>query len=155
MTVCGGVLVARPQQNKGEDMNRKNMLIFNAVVIVLFGLGFLLLVEPLMGLYGVTTLTAGGLLLGRLLGTVQLGNAVISWIAREHTDSPVTKAFAGAMVLEFGITLVLCVLAVLDGTYNAMGWVTAALCVLMIAGFGYLWFIREEPVSTMRPARQE
>lgn len=136
-------------------MNRRMLFIVNAVVLLLMGLGFLLIPDTLLTLFG-ATVGATGILMARSLGTVQFGNAVLCWVARDHAESPAGTAIVIALFLEYLITIVTTSLAQLSGVFNALGWFYPILSIVFALLFGYAWLAdRDTRADLSRPAAQE
>ena len=120
-------------------MKLSTLLVINAIIAFLFGLGFVLIPEIILALYGVT-LTVNGIYISRLLGAAFLGYGVVSWLVRNSTGSAELRAIIFALfiseILGFFITL----FYQLQGTANALGWTTVAIYLLLGAGFGYFYW---------------
>lgn len=130
-------------------MKLKTLLRVNAGVSLFYGLGLLLVPAPLLALYG-AQLEPVALMLARLLGAVTLSISLVAWLARhaERAD-PTFLALATAIAIGDAIGTVVVVQAVLDGTVNALGWTTVAVCAGFTAGYGHFAFRRPAPI----PAR--
>jgi hypothetical protein len=72
-------------------MTLRTLFTINAIVAVLFGLGFLLAPVPLLASYGVE-LSDAGLYVARLLGTAFIAFALISWFFRDSPGSSELRA---------------------------------------------------------------
>jgi hypothetical protein len=121
-----------------ETMKLNTLLAINAVVAVIFGLGFVLIPETLLSFYGVS-LSAAGLYLGRLLGGAFLGYGILSWLVRDGSGHEMRAIVLALFVSEI-IGFVITVFYQLQGVANALGWSTAAIYLLLGAAFGYHYF---------------
>ena len=121
-------------------MNLKNLFTINAITAILFGLGFLLVPETVLSLYGLD-LSAGGLIITQYLGTAFVGFAVLMWLQRtkEHTDA--RRAVVLGFLIHFAIGLVLSVISALSGVMNALGWLNVVIYLFFTLGYGYFQFI--------------
>jgi hypothetical protein len=81
---------------KEKIMKLNTLFVINAVVAVLFGLGFILIPSQLLSLYDVD-MNEAGIYLARLLGAAFLDFAIISWLVRDsvgsHDQRAVVMAF--------------------------------------------------------------
>ena len=121
-------------------MTLKNLFTVNAVVAILYGLGFLLVPETVLSLYGLD-LSAGGLIITQYLGTAFIGFAVLMWLQRtkEHTDA--RRAVVLGFLIHFVIGLVLSVISALSGVMNALGWLNVVIYLVFTMGYGYFQFV--------------
>ncbi|HLA96821.1 MAG TPA: hypothetical protein VJL34_00085 [Anaerolineales bacterium] len=115
----------------------------NAVVAVVFGLGFIFAPVWLLSLYGVTA-DAPLAYVGQLLGAAFLSFAVITWMARNAPASPVRSAIVLALFVGDAIGFIVSLLAQLKGFANALGWSTVAIYLLLALAFGYVQFMAKE-----------
>ena len=124
----------------------------NAIVALLFGLGFVLVPEATLAPYGVTTDQAG-IDIARLFGAAVLGYAVLTWSARKSEESAARRAIVLALFLSFSIGLVVTVVNQLSGVANALGWSTVAIYLLFALGYGYFQFAQPSspPEATPGP----
>jgi hypothetical protein len=70
-----------------------------------------------------------------------VGLAVIYWSARNADVQPLQTAVLIAGLLINTITTVIVVLAVVNGTINAVGWPAAVLHGVLALGFAYALFL--------------
>jgi len=112
-----------------------------AVVALVFGLAFVLFPEQLMELYDVT-LSGPTSYLGRLFGASLLGYAVITWMAKDQSESEAGRAISLGVTIADGVGFVLALLGQLGGHFNALGWTTVAVYLLLALGFGYVYFAK-------------
>ena len=130
---------------KEKIMKLNTLFVINAVVAVLFGLGFILIPSQLLSLYNVD-MNEAGIYLARLLGAAFLAFAIISWLVRDsvgsHDQRAVVMAFLIADILSFIVSLTY----QFQGIANAIGWSTIVIYLLLGLGFGYFYF--RNPAST-------
>ncbi len=119
-------------------MKTKHLFIVNSVVLLMHGLGFLLMPEATMSYYGVT-LGAGGMLVARWLGGVQLGNALLTWLTRNASDSIARQAIITALFFAWTVAFVAGLVAQLAGTMNGLGWSSVVISLALAVGFGLTW----------------
>ncbi len=123
-------------------MNLKTLLLFTAVVALLFGLSFLIIPKETLGWYGVIMVPKGGILVARLLGANMLGVAVLAWLARPLGASEARSAIVLSLIVIDGLGFIASLLAQLGGGINNLGWSTVILYLLLFLGLGYFRFIK-------------
>jgi hypothetical protein len=111
-------------------------MLIKAIVVIFFGFGFLFLTQPLMSFYGMSV-DSGGLTMGRLLGQMYTLFALLLWMCRNTSEASIKKAFAISVTIGDAIGTVVCLLAVLSGAMNALGWSAVAIYFILTLGFGY------------------
>jgi hypothetical protein len=112
------------------------LLIIVAAAALVFGLGFLLLPEQSLALFGIT-LDASGTLFARLVGAALIGYAAVYWLARNAGDSEARRAIVVGGFVWHTLGFVVFLLAQLAGLANALGWLNVGLLLLFALGFGY------------------
>ena len=117
-------------------MRLGNLLTIVSVAAFAFGLGFLLLPEQVLGLFGVTLDTAG-ILFVRLLGAAIIGYGALDWFARNAEDSEARRAIVVAGFIWHLLGGVVLLLGQLSGVFNTLGWLNVGLLLLFALGFGY------------------
>lgn len=129
-------------------MKLSALMIVNAIVAGVFGLGFVLVPGRVMSLYGPET----GVVLeyvARLFGAALLGFAVLTWTARNAPDSEARKAILLAMFYGDCIGFIVALIGQLGGVLNALNWSTVVIYLLLGIGFGYFLFGgRQEPTES-------
>jgi len=126
-------------------MKLSTVFLVNAIVALLFGLGFLLIPEATLAPYGLT-LDEVGINIARLYGAALLGYAVLTWSARNSEESAARRAIVLALFLSTGVGFVVSVVNQLSGLANALGWSTVVLFLLFTLAYGYFQFA--QPSST-------
>ncbi len=124
-------------------MKFKTFLTLQAILLGAFGLGTIFMAPLVWSLYGLSVV-GDAVFMMRFLGCLMFGNAILSWYFREVTDEIALRAIVGHGLVSWLPTLVVMVIAQLDGTYNALGWSNVALCVLFSFGWVYFGFIKRD-----------
>ncbi len=116
-------------------MKMRTLFIINAVFQIVFGIGFLLLPTLVLGLFGAQT-DITGLTLARVAGSVILSLAVISWLGKDVEPGQAQDAIAwGGVFSAHLLAGFLTLLAVLGGTFNALGWSAVVIDALFVLAF--------------------
>lgn len=116
------------------------LMIVNAIIAAVFGLGFVFAPGQVTSLYGPEV---GAVLeyVAQLFGAALLAFAVLTWLARNVPDSEARRAILLAMFVGDGVGFVVALIAQLQGIQNALGWSTVVIYLLLALGFGYFRFV--------------
>jgi MFS family permease len=121
-------------------MKLSTLMIVNAIVAAVFGLGFVFAPGQVTSLYspevGVTLRYVA-----QLFGAALLGFAVLTWVARNAPDSEARRAILLALFVGDGVGFLLALVGQLGGVVNALGWSTVLIYLLLALGFGYFGFV--------------
>ena len=120
-------------------MKLSTLLTINAIVAILFGLGFLLIPDTLLSWYAVD-LPVAGIFISRLLGAAFVAFATVSWevrAAESAADSSALRAILLAFFIGDILGALISLIYQVDGVANALGWTTVILYLLLGLGFGY------------------
>lgn len=130
-------------------MKLNTLMVINAVVAAVFGIAFILVPSQVVSLYGVEE-TAALNFTGQLFGAALFGFAVLTWSARNASDSEARRAIVLALFLSDAIGFVVALLGQLGNVVNTVGWSTVAIYLLLASGFGYFQLRKPapEPSST-------
>jgi len=121
-------------------MKLSTLMAVKAVLVVIFGIGFILIPSTLMSFYG-TELNAGGVLMTQLLGASFILLGILLWMAKNAPGSEVAlRAIVLAVFVGDTIGFIVALLAQLAGATNALGWSTVVIYLLLALGFGYFQF---------------
>ena len=123
-------------------MRLSNLMAIKAIIVVVFGIGFVLMPATVMSFYGVT-LDPGGVYMTQLFGAAFILIGILLWFARTASASDVAlRAIVLAVAVGDTIGFIVALRAQLSGVVNALGWVTVALYLLLALGFGYFRFAK-------------
>jgi hypothetical protein len=123
-------------------MKLNALMVVNAIVAGLFGIGFVLVPAQLLSQYGITT-DAPFELVGQLFGAALIGFAVLTWAARNATDSDARRAILLGVFVCNVIGFVVALIGQLGGVVNTLGWSTVAIYLVLALGFGYFRFLKQ------------
>jgi len=116
-------------------MKHKTLFTVDALVLLLFGLGFLFMPAALISMYG-AALQPPGVAMGRFFGASMLA---IAWMMYKSKDEEQPAAVDGLMqgnILVWILAAAIALLGQIQGTFNILGWSTIALGV-----FFTVWFV--------------
>ena len=118
------------------------LMAIKAVIVVIFGIGFVLIPTTLMSCYGMT-LSQGGAVMAQLLGASFILLGIVLWSAKKAPRSDVAlRAIVLAVLVGDLIGFIIALLAQLNGAWNALGWCNVVLYLLLAIGFGYFHFVK-------------
>ena len=135
-------------------MKARFILVVSAIVLLVFGLGFIISPQWTMELFDITV-EPGGILMTQLLGAGFVGFAILNWMARNVTVYEDASPILWANFFMNSIGFVVALLQRLDGLGNAWSWVPVALYLLFALAFGYCILVRssiEKPMMRTRHA---
>ena len=118
-------------------MKLRYWFIGQAIIALLNGLGMIFMTNFYMSNFGFASLSDAATVMTRLLGAALIGYSVVSWMARQSTDTIARKAIVYGLTATNGVGFVIILLAQLAGIPNAMGWSIVALYLILALGFGY------------------
>lgn len=120
-------------------MSLSLLFAINAVVAVLFGLGFVFAPNMLLAHYGVGV-GAGGEFMTQICGAAFIGFGLVAWAMRRATAGAVRDGVLLGFLVGMVVGFVVALMGQLAGVTNALGWSTVALYGLFALGFGYYRF---------------
>ena len=85
-----------------------------------------------------------GLKVERMLSGPDGGDAQIAALVANAPQSEARQSIVKALFVAHVVGLIVCLMGVLNGTFNAVGWSAVILYLFLAAGFGYFWFIKPE-----------
>jgi len=123
-------------------MSLKLWMTIKAIVVALFGLGFLLIPASIATLFGTTT-DDTGLLLARFFGMAWVFEAILLWLAKNF-PWPEAQKIVIAIVISNAIGLVLALVGAASGIFTGiMGWLSVVLFLIFVLVFAYFLFIKK------------
>jgi hypothetical protein len=120
------------------------LFIANAFVAVVFGLGFLLIPDRVLALFGTTEKYASTLLLGRFFGTAMLALGLVVGLASNVSDPTVQRGMGIALVIGAVAGLVVTLIGTFasNAVIRSNGWIAMVLYLLFGLAYAYLVFLR-------------
>lgn len=131
-------------------MKVKHLLMVTAIVLLVFGIGFLFAPIWTMELFDIS-IDVGGILMTQLLAAAFLGYAVLNWVGRNYIVPEDVRSLIWANFVANTVGFIVTLLQKLAGVGNEWCWIPIALYLLFALGFGYSILVKstyEEP--TMR-----
>ncbi|MEE8484543.1 MAG: hypothetical protein V3S46_08080 [Nitrospinota bacterium] len=122
-------------------MKLSTLMVINAILAAIFGVTFIIAPGQAFPLYGFDPNPQLNLM-GQLWGGFAVGFAVLTWSARNVTESEARRAIVLALFVAPAIGFIVALIAQLGGVVNAFGWSTVAIYLLLAIGFGYFQFTK-------------
>lgn len=122
-------------------MKLKTLMIINTIVAIVFGILFVIVPVQTYSCYNITA-DEHLIYMGRLFGSALVGFGILTWMARNATDSDARKAILYALFTADCIGFVVALIGQINNVVNALGWSTVAIYLLLALGFGYFQFIK-------------
>lgn len=123
-------------------MRFKTLMVIKAVVSLVFGIAFLFTPRALFSIFGVT-LDAGSSFPAKEYGAALFGNLVLTWFARNASDSDARLAIIRGLFVYDAIGLFITLLALFAGALNNLAWFVVVIYLFFTLGFGY--FLTAKP----------
>lgn len=131
-------------------MKLSALMIVNAIVAAVFGLGFILAPGLVTSFYS-PEVGAALEYVAQLFGAALLAFAILTWVARNAPDSETRRAILLALFVGDGIGFIVALIGQIGGVVNALGWSTVAIYLLLAIGFGYFRFLTKPEAGTTKP----
>jgi hypothetical protein len=122
-------------------MKLSNLFTINAIVALVYGISFVLVPTTVLSLYGVTQ-GPGERLMGQYFGVALIAIGLLTWFARNVTDSDAQRAVILALLISFVIGVIVSILGTVSGVMNAVGWSAVVIYLLFSLGYAYFQFMK-------------
>ncbi len=129
-------------------MKLNTLFTITAVIMIFFGVGFILLPAMVFSMYGVT-LDATGIMLAHVAGAAVFALGLLAWLFRKSSDVQSSRSIAITLLSFFIIKAIVTILAQLDGIFNVLGWSIVALDTLFVLAYAYFLFIKGITTSVL------
>jgi hypothetical protein len=123
------------------EMKLSTLMVINAIVAAVFGIAFVVVPGQVFSLYGVAE-SAALKYTGQLFGSALVAFAVLTWTARNATESESRRAIVLALFTGDAIGFLVSLIGQLGNVVNSLGWSTVAIYLLLALGFGYFQFAK-------------
>jgi hypothetical protein len=120
-------------------MKLGTLMVIKAIIVIVFGIGFVAVPAAVLSYYGVT-LDPVGVYMTRLFGAAFILLGILLWFARRDSGSPALRAIVLGVFIGDLIGFVVTLSGQISGIFNPLGWLNVALYFLLTLGFGYFQF---------------
>jgi hypothetical protein len=128
---------------KENTMNYRLLFIINALVVLVFGVGYLVVPVVVLKQFGTET-TVPVQIVARFFGSALLGLGLVLWFAKDVTDETVQRNFGYALLGTSVVGLILAIYgsASSQAVIRTNAWIPILLYALFALGYGYLIFLK-------------
>ncbi len=125
-----------------EYLTFKNMVMAQAVILLLYGIGFILMPGDLLDLYDVS-LTDNGDFITKLWGAAFISIAIMVWAIRDMEFSDIRKNISIGQIVGSGLGALLSLMDRFDDNTdaNALEWLNVILYGAFAVGYAYFTFM--------------
>ncbi len=123
-------------------MKLSNFLTLKAIISTFFGIALALVPVSLMSIYG-ASLDPAGAIMAQMAGASLIGIGLICWFSK-NADSQALSGITLALLIADTIGFVVILMGQLSGQFNAMGWTSVLLYLLLALGFVYFRFVKPD-----------
>ena len=120
-------------------MKFSTFMVIYALVSAVFGLGFVLMPGQILPIYGVEP-DAALRLIGQFFGAALLSLALLSWLARNLSDSESRRAIVLALLVGEAIGFIFALIGQFNGILNVLGWSVVVVYLIFTLGLAYFQF---------------
>ena len=120
-------------------MKFSTFMVIYALVSAVFGMGFVLMPGQLLPIYGVEP-DAALRLIGQFFGAALLSLALLSWLARNLSDSESRRAIVLALLVGEAIGFIFALIGQFNGILNVLGWSVVIVYLIFTLGLAYFQF---------------
>jgi hypothetical protein len=113
----------------------------NAIVAAVFGIAFVFVPDQAVSLYDVES-SAILKYTGQLLGAAFVAFAVLTWSARNASDSTARRAIVLAFFIGNSAGFIVALIGQLNDVVGALGWSSVAIYLLLALGYAYFQFTK-------------
>lgn len=115
-------------------MKLRHLLVFAALVSLVYGLALLFAPAVLLAWYGLSQ-GAAEVLMSRFFGAALIGLGLVSWLGRG--EGAAGKIIVPSFLIGALAGLVVAVYGVINGVMNTLGWSVVIIYLLLVLGFAY------------------
>ena len=121
-------------------MSYKLVFVLNAIVVLAFGVGYLVVPATVLRYFGTET-TVPVQIVSRFFGSALFGLGLVLWFAKDITDVNVQRNFGYALLIS---TIVGLILAIYGSTsvIRTNSWIPILLYALFGLGYGFMLFLK-------------
>jgi len=130
-------------------MSYKLLFILSAIVAIVFGLGFLIVPDRVLPLFGTTEGYVPLIFAARFFGFTAFAFGLVLWFAKDTTDAKAQRNLGIAMLVVSVVGFVLSIVGTMDGSkvIRANVWVPIALFALSGLGYAFMIFLKPKMVQ--------
>jgi hypothetical protein len=112
------------------------LFLVTLVVEALFGIGFVIAPNAMLGPFGVT-FNAIATTFARLFGSALISFPILLWFARKTAEQGFKRGVVYTLFAYYLVSTVILMIAQLTGQMNALGWSVIGIHVVLLIWFGF------------------
>lgn len=121
------------------------MFIIQAITALAYALGELFIPATVTKIYGLGDNPGAEIILvARYFGWGLVAVGLIAALVAYAPQSEARQSVVKALFVAHVVGLIVSLMGVLNGTFNAVGWSAVIIYLFLAVGFGYFWFIKPE-----------
>jgi hypothetical protein len=124
-------------------MKSKSFLLVKGTIAIVIALLMLLLPATFGGWFGME-LEPAGVLMARFFGALMAGIALVCYFTSGAPASELRKNMILSLFVTDTLGFVLALIGQIQGIFNALGWILAALWLVLALFLGYFYFLKPE-----------
>jgi hypothetical protein len=117
------------------------MFLINGLIAALLGLGFLVVPERILGLFGVDGYAAT-IMAAQFFGTAMLALGLLLWFAKDVNEENLQKGMATALMVSAAAGLIITVVGTTSNILRSNGWIAILVYLLFGLAYAYLVFMK-------------
>jgi hypothetical protein len=130
----------------------RTFLAVAGVIAVLYAIGFLVVPEWVLAIYGISA--EATVILGfRFFGEALLALGIVTLLVRKSTDAAVLRALLIGLAIGNSVGVLVALWGTLSGVMNAMGWSGVAIYAALVGGYVYYLLNEQEWRHKIEAAR--
>ena len=122
-------------------MKLSTLLVINAIVALLYGISFVLAPAIVLSMYGLTQGPSEALT-GQYFGLSLIAIGLLTWLARNATDSAAQRTIILALLISDTIGVIVSVVGTVSGPMSAFGWSAVVIYLFLALGYAYFQFMK-------------
>jgi len=128
-------------------MSYKILFVLNALVALVFGVGFLVVPTMALKQFGVDEYASTKLVL-QFFGTGLLTIGLLAWFAKNVSDAGAQKGMGIALLIGSLAGLVMSVIGAATGSIRNLSWLPMVIYGLFVLGYGFMLFLKPRMKET-------
>jgi hypothetical protein len=132
-------------------MKLRYVFVLNAIVSLIFAVGFLLAPKTMLGLFHLSvgstvSFNASMNFVTQLLGAALIAHGLLSWFASGMAEANARRAVAISLFVFEVVGFALSLLGMLSKIMSVTGWILVGLFLLFALGYAYFLFMKQSEI---------
>jgi hypothetical protein len=132
-------------------MKLRYVFVLNAIVSLIFAVGFLLAPKTMLGLFHLSvgstvSFNASMNFVTQLLGAALIAHGLLSWFASGMAEASARRSVAISLFVFEVVGFALSLLGMLSKIMSITGWILVGLFLLFALGYAYFLFMKQSEI---------